>query len=45
MPEDNIEVIDLSNVIHGSSSVSAACSPGDIDDCPPERWSCLPDGY
>lgn len=37
------DVIDLSNVIHGSNAVHAACSPGDIDDCGPDRSACTPD--
>ncbi len=36
------DIIDLSNVIHGSSTAHAACSPGDIDDCAPDRDGCMP---
>ena len=32
-----VDVINLSNVIHGSNTAHAACSPGDIDDCAPDR--------
>lgn len=31
------EVIDLGKVIYGSDALHAACSPGDIDDCSPDR--------
>ena len=36
------DVIDLSNVIHGSNTVQSTCSPGDIDDCAPDRDGCMP---
>lgn len=43
MNKTKADVIDLSNVIHGSGSLHAACSPGDIDDCSPDRGG-EPDG-
>ena len=43
MQNNNIDAIDLSNVIHGSDTVRVACSPGDIDDCSPDRGGCLPE--
>lgn len=43
MNTDRERSIDLSNVIHGSGSVQAACSPGDIDDCSPDRGACTPE--
>lgn len=37
MNNDETDLLDLSNVIHGSDNIHAACSPGDIDDCSPDR--------
>jgi len=37
MNNASADSIDLSNVIYGSDKINAACSPGDIDDCSPDR--------
>lgn len=40
---NNNSTIDLSRVVHGIESIQSACSPGDIDDCSPDRGGCIPD--